>query len=204
MPEKIDLKKELKHLYGTSSRGPVMVDVPAMNYLMIDGQGDPNTSQHYMDVVEALFALSYGLKFAIKKASGVDYSVMPLEGLWWTEGPGFDVDNRDSWMWTAMIMQPRFVSAGILEMTIPDVQKKKDPSALPMVRFEAFAEGLCAQVTHVGPYSEEGPTIKALHKFIAEQGLMLIGKHHEIYLGDPRRSAPEKLKTIIRQPVSNR
>ncbi|MDH3596479.1 MAG: GyrI-like domain-containing protein [Rhodospirillales bacterium] len=201
--KKLDLKKELKHLYGTTGKSIVLVDVPKMKFLMIDGQGNPNTAQAYSDAVQALFTLSYTLKFMIKKgANAVDYGVMPLEGLWWTDDlADFNPDDKDIWKWTAMIMQPEWITAELVEEAIRQAVKKKALPALSNARFQVFEEGKAAQCLHVGPYAEEATTIERLHEFIQGQGLTLTGKHHEIYLSDPRRAAPDKLKTIVRQPI---
>ena len=201
--KKIDYKKELKHLYRPSTKKCELIEVPTMNFLMIDGMGDPNTAQAYKDAIEALYAVSYALKFMIKKgAQAVDYGVMPLESLWWVEDMAeFDATHKENWLWTAMIMQPEYVTAELVEIAKAETAKKKNPPALPKLRFAAFAEGLAAQIMHIGPYAEEEPTITKLHEFIAEQGHERRGKHHEIYLSDARRTAPEKLKTIVRQPV---
>jgi hypothetical protein len=206
MPEKLDLTKELKHLYFPSPKAPVMVEVPVLNYLMIDGHGDPNTSPVYQAAVEALYTLSYTLKFAIKKAEATDYAVMPLEGLWWVEDMAqFTTTDKSAWDWTMMIVQPEPVTAEWVERARAEAIKKKGPGetaqAVSRIRFEPYAEGRAAQIMHLGPYSAEGPTVARLHAFIAQQGFALRGRHHEIYLGDPRRTAPEKLKTVIRQPV---
>lgn len=201
--KKINLKKELKHLYGATGRGIVLIDVPKLNFLMIDGQGNPNTAQAYSNAVQALYTLSYTMKFMIKKGeTAVDYGVMPLEGLWWTDDMAdFSPDNKDIWQWTAMIMQPEWITAQLVEEAREQAAKKKSLSALPNVRFQAFEEGKAAQCLHVGSYADEAPTIKRLHQFILDQSLTLTGKHHEIYLSDPRRTVPGKLRTIIRQPV---
>ena len=200
--EKIDLKKQLKHLYKPSAKKMEIVDVPPMNFLMIDGEGDPNTSQEYREAIEALFGMSYTIKFTLKKSDRTDYGVMPLEGLWWTDDmTKFTPDDKSNWKWTAMIMQPGFVTVDDVEKAMEEVAGKKNPPALPKVRFEKFEEGISAQVMHTGPYAEEAPTIKKLHEFIKEQGYELRGKHHEIYLSDPRKCKPESLKTVIRQPV---
>ncbi|MDH3702614.1 MAG: GyrI-like domain-containing protein [Alphaproteobacteria bacterium] len=202
--KKIDLKKDLKHLYGAAAKTIAIVDVPAMNFLMIDGQGDPNTSDDYQGAVEALYAVSYAAKFMIKKGSAaIDYGVMPLEGLWWTDDPAqFSPDNKGIWKWTAMIMQPEWVTATLWEEAKAQTAKKKNPRGLPKMRLESFREGKAAQILYVGPYTEEAPTISRLHKFIEEQGLKRCGRHHEIYLNDPRRTDPAKLRTILRQPVA--
>lgn len=199
---KIDLKKEYKTLYQPSKKQVEQVDVPAFNYLMIDGIGDPNTSQIYQEAIEALFAVSYAVKFMIKKGElAIDYAVMPLEGLWWAEDmTAFTADNKSQWQWTMMIMQPKWVSQKIVDQAIAQVQQKKGLPALAQLRFESFHEGRCAQIMHVGPFSEEGPTVQRVHEFI-EARTALSGKHHEIYLSDIRRADPSKWKTIIRQPM---
>lgn len=200
---KIDLKKELKHLFQPSAKEAALVDVPEMNFLMIDGAGDPNTSQEYQDAIEALYAVAYTLKFMVKKRDPeVDYVVPPLEGLWWAgEMDAFSMEDKDAWKWTAMIMQPEAVTQELVDEALQEVAQKKDPPALPKVRFESYPEGLSVQIMHIGPYSEEAPTIQKLHAFAEEKGYQLRGKHHEIYLSDPRRTAPDRLKTVIRQPV---
>ena len=200
--EKMDFKKEFKHLYQAPAANPVQVEVPALNYLMVDGEGDPNTAPAYAEAIETLFAVSYTLKFMIKKGpSAMDYGVMPLEGLWWADDmAAFASKDKSSWKWTAMIMQPALVSAALVESAVAEVKRKKDPAALSKLRFEAFAEGQCAQILHIGPFSEEGPTIEKLHRFIDARG-QRSGKHHEIYLSDIRRAEPSKWKTIIRQPL---
>ncbi len=201
--EKIDFKKEFKHLYNPSSKEIIIINVPEMNFLMIDGLGNPNTAQEYKDAVEALYAVSYALKFMVKKGeAAVDYGVMPLEGLWWADDmTQFSVDNKDIWKWTSMIMQPKYATIDLFDEAIAQVAKKKSLPALSKMRFESFHEGLVAQVMHLGPYSAEGPTVERLHNFIKENGHELRGKHHEIYLTDPQRTALEKMKTVIRQSV---
>ena len=201
--EKIDLKKALKHLYSPSAKKVEMVDVPEMNCLMVDGEGDPNTSEAFQDAVGALYAVSYTLKFTFKQGDApIDWTVMPLEGLWWTDDMAqFSVEDKSQWQWTLMIVQPEPVTPEAVAAAIEQAQRKKDLPALAELRFEGFHEGLSAQIMHIGPYSDEGPTIRKLHDFIRESGHELRGKHHEIYMGDPRRAAPEKLKTILRQPM---
>jgi hypothetical protein len=202
--EKIDYKKRLKHLYGPSEKEVEIVDVPPMNFLMVDGEGDPNTSKAFREAIEALYPLSYTLKFTVKKGKiGVDYGVLPLEGLWWAEDmSAFSTGNKDTWKWTLMIMQPEFITPRMVEEATEEVRRKKKPVALPFVRFEAFKEGRAAQIMHIGPFSEEGPTIEKVHSFIENNGSRRVGKHHEIYLSDIRRVAPGKWKTIVRQPMS--
>ena len=200
---KIDYKKELKHLYRPSAKKVETVDVPRMNFLMIDGKGDPSTSQEFKDAIGVLYPLSYTLKFMIKKGGiGVDYGVLPLEGLWWADDmSSFVDDRREHWQWTLMIMQPQLVTEQMVEEANAQVLKKK-PVSLPLVRFESFEEGKVAQILHVGPFSEEGTSVEKVHAFIEENGSHRRGKHHEIYLSDIRRAAADNWKTIIRQPMS--
>jgi len=202
--EKVDLKRELAHLYRPSVRQVAPVDVPPMNFLMVDGAGDPNTAPAYAEAVEALFSVAYALKFAVKKGPvATDYSVMPLEGLWWSRDmSSYTTGDRSAWLWTMMIMQPDLVAHDIVERTLDAVGAKKDLPALSRIRFEAFHEGLAAHVMHVGPFSEEGPTIERVHDFIESSGHVRSGKHHEIYLSDIRKAHPSKWKTIIRQPMT--
>ena len=201
--KKIDLRKEWKHLYRPSVKKVELVDGPEMNFLMIDGHGDPNTSQEFADAIEALFGVSYTAKFMVKKGeTAIDYSVMPLEGLWWVENMAdFSIKSKEDWDWTLMIMQPEYASQDVLAAAMADVHKKKNPPALSKLRFETYHEGPAAQIMHIGPFADEGPTIEKVHQFIKDSGWHLSGKHHEIYLSDIRRAAPEKLKTIIRQPI---
>ena len=200
--EKIDLKKELKHLYLPSAKEVVLVEVPTMNFLMIDGKGAP-ASESYQQSIETLYSISYTIKFDLKKKGiGPDFTVMPLEGLWWMEGrDDFDLEDKDNWLWTSMIMQPDHVTAEHITAAIEQLKVKKDLPALDKMRFEAYDEGSSAQILHIGPYSEEDATIKKIHTFATEHGYKLQKKHHEIYLSDPRRTQPEKLKTVIRQPL---
>lgn len=198
-----NLINETKPLYGPSYKAVSIVDVPEFTYLMIDGQGDPNTSDSYADAIEALFSVSYAAKFIVKKgAGGVDYKVMPLQSLWWSdEQCDFTAIDKSLWKWTAMILQPVFASPEVIEAATGQVAEKKKLPALELLRVEKFAEGRCAQILHVGPFSEEGPTVAKLHRHIGEVGGKPRGRHHEIYLSDVRKAAPEKWKTIIRQPI---
>jgi len=199
---KIDLKKEWKELYRPGTKQVVRVDVPPLTYLMIDGRGDPNTVQEYKDAVETLYPVAYALKFMMKKgALELDYVVMPLEGLWWVEDMSqFSVQDKGDWLWTMMILQPEVVNQEMVDKALAQTAKKKNPPALDKVRLERLHEGAAAQIMHIGPYADEAPTIAKIHQFISENGGQLRGKHHEIYLSDPRRAAPQKMKTIIRQP----
>lgn len=200
--EKFDYRKELKHLYNPSTKEVVEVDIPDANYLMIDGEGDPNKSQTYSDAIESLYAVSYSVKFMIKKGPlAIDYCVMPLEGLWWTDDTScFTMEDKSNWKWTVMICQPSFVTEEMIELAISEVKKKKKLTAISKIRLECFSEGKCAQIMHIGPFTEEGPAIEKVHQFIKSRS-QLTGKHHEIYLSDIRKASPSKWKTIIRQPM---
>jgi hypothetical protein len=198
---KVDFKKELKELYNPSSKEVSVVDVPAMNFLMVDGEGAPASPQ-YIESVEALFTVAYALKFMVKKTNGVDYGVLPLEGLWWMDDmTKFSVNLKNEWKWTSMIMQPKYVTETDVKAAMEQARKKKDLPALDKVKFECFQEGSAAQILYFGPFSEEGPTITKIHDYIKKSGHELSGKHHEIYLNNPAKVAPEKLKTILRQPM---
>ena len=199
---KCDLKREFRELYHASARHIVEVDVPAFTYLMIDGEGDPNTTPAYTHAVEALFSVSYTAKFMLKKGlQAIDYAVMPLEGLWWADDWSvFLTNDRTQWKWTMMIMQPDFLPGEVIEAAMNKLRRMKDLPALEKLRLEKFQEGRCAQILHVGPFTEEGPTIEKLHAYIDSRAERT-GKHHEIYLSDIRRAAPSKWKTIIRQPM---
>lgn len=208
---KIDFKKLDKALYSGKVGQFDVVNVPQQSYLMIDGAGDPNTAPAYGRALAALYGLSYGLKFH-GKPQGVDHVVPPLEGLWWAEDmSSYTSRDKDNWQWTMMIRQPEWVTdadlAQVLESVVMKTAKKRDAATdeatLRQVRLERLAEGLVVQVLHVGSYDREGPVLADMHEqFIPENGLAMRGLHHEIYLGDPRKVAPEKLKTILRQPVS--
>jgi hypothetical protein len=199
---KLDLRKELRHLYQPSSKMVVEVEVPAFNFLMVDGQGDPNHAPAYAQAVEALFSVAYTAKFMVKKAAdGQHYAVMPLEGLWWADDlSAFHTGDREQWRWTMMIMQPAFVPVPLLREAIAAAASKKELPAIERLRIEAFEEGRCAQILHVGPFADEGPVIERVHAWIDERGRRH-GKHHEIYMTDIRRTDPSRWKTVIRQPL---
>ena len=202
---KTNFKKTLKHLYNPPRRF-VTVDVPEMQFLMLDGHGDPNTSQDYKDAVEALYAVAYKIKFISKKGLEKDYIVPPLEGLWWAEDmETFITRDKSQWDWTMMIMTPNWISAEIFVDAVEQVRKAKDPTAINKVRLVRYHEGLSVQIMHIGSYDNEGPVLSQMHSdFIPDNGFVENGKHHEIYLSDPRRVAPEKLKTVLRQPIKKR
>jgi len=200
---KVDFKKEYKGLFSPP-REFVFLEVPEMQFLMVDGHGDPNVAQEYQEAVEALYAVAYKIKFASKKQLGRDYVVPPLEGLWWAEDMGAFTTARDKskWDWTMMIMTPEWISQEMYADAVEQVRQGKHPAALEKVRLERYNEGLSVQIMHIGSYDDEGPTLMKMHnEFLPENGYVENGKHHEIYLGDPRKLAPEKLKTVLRQSV---
>ncbi len=200
---KVDLRKELKALYAPSSKAFSIVDVPPMQFLMVDGHGDPNTAPAYQEAVEALYAVAYRCKFASRRELERDFVVPPLEGLWWAEDMDtFLTRDKDAWDWTMMIMQPEWVGSDMVNEAQAQAGAGKDLPALPKLRLETYHEGPSVQIMHVGSYDAEAPTIARMHnEFMPAHGLVPAGMHHEIYLSDPRRVAPEKLKTILRQPV---
>ena len=204
-PKKIDFKKKFPLLYSAKVNKPVMVEVPPMKFYMVDGHGDPNSSQEYKKAIETLYAVAYTLKMKIvkKKTPSKDYVVPPLEGLWYMDNmTNWSMDTKDDWDWTMMIRIPDFVSEKNITLAIEMATELKNPPAIKKLQVESYEEGQAAQILHIGAYDDEPPTIIQLHEFIAAEGFELSGKHHEIYLSDPRRVKPEKLKTIIRQPVS--
>ncbi|HVP18265.1 MAG TPA: GyrI-like domain-containing protein [Spirochaetia bacterium] len=197
----IDLKKKLKPFYTASATRPAIIELPPFDCLMVDGRGDPN-GQDFREAVGSLYSVAYTLKFRMKKERSIDYPVMPLQGLWSADDmTDFLKGNRDRWKWTLFVVLPDGVTKKDVAAAVEEAKKKAKVPDFPEVRFEKFAEGKAAQIMHIGPYAAERPTIERLHQFVQEQGYRLRGRHHEIYLGDPRRSAPEKLKTIIRHPV---
>lgn len=203
--EKIEFKKIFKPYYSPSTE-PEVVTVPSMHYLMIDGKGDPNSSVQFERAVGALYSIFFTIKFDCKKAGkGPDYSVGPLEGLWWMgDNTSFDASKKDEWQWTLMLWVPDVVAQTDLNAAIGKLRIKKPNPSYDEVRLEVIEEGKVAQIMHLGPYAAEEPTIIKLHTFMEQQGYGYRGKHHEIYLGDPRRSKPEKLKTIIRHLVQEK
>jgi hypothetical protein len=199
--ETIDFKKKYRPLYTAPRDTPVIVEVPPLQYLMVDGSGNPNTSPRFAEAMSGLYPVAYTLRFAVKAEEQIAYSVMPLQGLWWLPDGDFDFSIKDRWLWTLMIMQPEYVTDDRFEAARESAEKKEPLPIFDELRLEVFEEGPAAQIMHIGPYADEARTIEKLHAFIRESGYTLRGKHHEIYLGDPNRSAPEKLKTIIRQPI---
>ena len=205
--EKIDLRKECKHLYAPSAKQAALVKVPKFNFVMIDGEiepgASPGTSQAFGEAMEAMYGMSYTLKFMskLRKTNPIDYTVMALEGLWWVGSGEFSFDKKDNWCWTLLMMQPKHITVKMYQEALQKLKEKKDSPALARLRFESFQEGLCVQIMHIGPYSEEPQTLERMQAFADENGYVYRDKHHEIYLGDPRRAKPDKLKTILRHPV---
>jgi hypothetical protein len=205
--ETIDLKKQLNYLYAPSARKVEVVEVPEFQFAMVDGAlqpGEmPGTSPQFQEATGALYGVAYTLKFAskLRKENPVDYPVMALEGLWWVEGGAFDLNRPDAWRWTLMILQPDHVTQVMFQDALKQLEKKRPSPALARLRLERSHEGLCLQVMHVRPYADEPQTIQRMQAYARENGYAYCGKHHEIYLGDPRRSAPEKLRTVLRQPI---
>ncbi|MDO8383809.1 MAG: GyrI-like domain-containing protein [Microbacterium sp.] len=200
---KVDLKKQIPTYAAPYGRFEI-VTVPPVRYLAIDGAGDPNTSQTYADALATLYPVAYALKFLSKRELDRDYVVMPLEALWWADDMAAFTAARDKrrWRWTAMIMVPEGIDDAHVDLAMQTVRAKGIAPALTALRVDVLDEGLCVQTLHIGPYDAEGPLLEAMHaEFIPEQGLRMTGRHHEIYLSDPRRAAPEKLRTILRQPV---
>lgn len=198
---KVDFKRTLKHLYAPPNDNFTVVDVPEMQYMMVDGQGPPGNPD-YVSAVEWLFATSYAIKFISKGKLGRDYVVPPLEGLWWADDMSvFTSDDRDAWRWTMMIMQPEWISPALYQEGL-EKSSAKLGTPLPSLRLESLFEGTSVQILHLGPFAEEAPTIERLHtEFIPQNGFVENGQHHEIYLSDPRRVEQAKLRTVLRQPV---
>ena len=209
---KLDLRKELKYLYSPSAKKVEAVKVPRFQFAMADGmieKGEgPSSSPQFAEALEALYGISYTLKFMCKlrKEQPIDYPVMALEGLWWIENGEFDISKPDNWLYTVMILQPDFITQKMFKEALEQFRKKRgDSPALAKLRLEKFAEGLVMQTMHIGPYATEPATVERMRTFAAENGYRdrvgSGGKHHEIYMGDPRRAKPEKLKTILRHPI---
>ncbi len=205
---KLDLRKEYKHLYQPSAKSVTVVDVPAFMFVLIDGEIEPGeqpgTSPAFQQAMEALYGVSYTLKFnsKLRKENPIDYTVMSLEALWWVEEGDFEIQKPDNWHWTAMMAQPEHITELMFQEALQQVGKKKPNPALDRLRFEVFQEGLSMQIMHIGPYADEPQTLAKMEAFARESGYTYRGKHHEIYLGDPRKAAPDKLKTVLRHPVT--
>ncbi len=208
--KKLDLRRKYKHLYQPSARKVEVVEVPELSFAMLDGRIEkdhsPGDSPTFLDAIQALFGISYTLKFQskLRKKNAVDYPVMALEALWWVENGHFELSKPDNWCWRAMMMQPEHIDAEMFAEALAQMGRKKPTPALGRLRLDRYCEGLCIQTMHIGPYSTEPATVERMHAFAQEEGYLLANQHHEIYLGDPRRSAPEKLKTVLRHQAEKR
>lgn len=200
---KTDLKTSVPGYEAT--RGEfTTVTLPPLRYLMVDGHGDPNTAPAYERALATIYPFAYRLKFLSKRTLDRDYGVPPLEALWWADDPDAFTTARDKsrWSWTVLSLVPEWIEQQHLDAVRADLAGQASAPVLDELRVDVLDEGTCVQTLHVGPYDMEGPVIAALHDHAAAQGLRLTGRHHEIYLSDPRRSAPERLRTILRQPVT--
>jgi hypothetical protein len=204
----LDLRKELKQFYAPSAKKVELVDVPEFQFAMISGAiepgMEPGNSPAFASAMEALYGVTYTLKFMskLRKVDPIDYPVMALEGLWWVDDGEFRIERKDNYVWTVMILQPDHITPEMFEEARAQVAKKRGESpALAQLRLERFREGLCVQILHIGPYATEPDTMARMDAFAAEHGYVMCGKHHEIYLGNPLRAAPDKLKTVLRHPV---
>ena len=201
--DKIDFKKTLDSYQA--KRGVFrLVEVPPLHYLMIDGHGDPNTSPAFAEAIETLYPIAYKLKFASKQGLGRDYVVPPLEGLWWADDmDAFSNRDKSQWDWTLLLLVPDWIDQAMVDAAVEQVAAKDPPARLGDVRFDLLDEGLCVQTLHIGSFDDEGPVLQKLHEeFIPNQGLTPTGHHHEVYFSDFRRTAPDKLRTLLRQPVA--
>ena len=202
--KKLDLRRKYKHLYHPSARKVEVVDVPELSFVVLDGRIEkghsPGDSPAFLEALQALFGISYTLKFQskLRKTNAIDFPVMALEALWWVEDGHFDLSKPDNWCWRAMMMQPEHITSDMFAEALAQLRDKKPSPALEHLQLERVCEGLCIQAMHVGPYSAEPATVERMHAFAQKNGYMLANQHHEIYLGDPRRTAPEKLKTVLR------
>ena len=205
--QKLDLKKELKYLYQPSAKQVTVVEVPRFNFIMLDGQIEagvlPGDSPDYIDTMGAIYGAAYTLKFTskLRKGNPIDYPVMASEGLWWTLSGDFDFQTKEPWQYTMMMMIPNHITRHDFAEAIAQLKKKKDNPAIDKLRMESFEEGHCMQITHIGPYAEETRTLEMMAQYAAQNGYKTHGRHHEIYIGNPLRAKPEKLKTVLRHPI---
>ncbi|MDT0346470.1 GyrI-like domain-containing protein [Streptomyces litchfieldiae] len=200
---KYDIKRELRRCYAPANTDWALVEVPAQQFFAIDGRGDPNTSADYARAVEALYSVAYTIKFTSKRTLGRDFVVGPLEGLWWSDDPEvFTTRAKDAWHWRMLISRPDWITDDLFKEAKRAALAKKGLTAIADLRGETLHEGTSAQLLHIGPYDDEGPALARLHhEYLAANNLRVTGHHHEIYLSDPRRTEPAKLRTILRQPV---
>lgn len=201
---KIDFKKEFKQLYNPPKKEFTEIDVPPMAFLMVDGHGDPNSDPSYAEAISALYGVAYTLKFMSKGELKRDYTVPPLEGLWWAGNMDVFTGDQDKsqWDWTMMVMCPDWISPEMVDRALAEAGRKKELPSLAKIRLESYHEGHSVQILHIGPFADEGPTLHRMHtEYMPANGLTFNGKHHEIYLSDMRRVPPEKYRTVLRQPV---
>lgn len=205
--EKLDLRKQYQQLYQPSAKKVEVVEVPALKFVLLDGAIElgesPGTSPAFQQAMMALYGVAYTLKFMskLRKENPIDYTVMALEALWWVEDGEFDITRPDNWRWTAMMLQPDHITPAMFEQALAQADKKHPNPAFKLLRLETFEEGPSLQIMHIGPYAAEPATLARMDEFARLNGYTFRGKHHEIYLGDPRRSDPAKLKTVLRHPV---
>jgi hypothetical protein len=208
--KKLDLRKIWKHLYQPSARKIQVVEVPELSFLMVDGRIEkgrsPADSKSFLEAVQALFGVSYTLKFQskLRKKNAIDYPVMALEALWWVEDGRFEISKPDNWSWRAMMMQPEHITTEMFAEALDQLRHKKPSPGLERLRLERFIEGPCIQSMHIGPYSTEPATVERMHAFAEKNGYTLANRHHEIYLSDPRRCPPAKMKTVLRHGVEKK
>jgi len=204
---KLDLKKELKYLYQPSAKQVTVVEVPMFNFIMLDGQLEPGVlpgdSSNYQNTMEALYGAAYTIKFTskLRNDNPIDYPVMASEGLWWVLPGNFNFQADEAWHYTMMMMLPNHITQQMLEEAIAQLKKKKENPAIDKLRLESWEEGLCMHITHIGPYADESRTLESMAQFAKENGYRTHGRHHEIYIGNPLRAKPEKLKTVLRHPI---
>jgi hypothetical protein len=201
---KIDYTSALRHLYRAREE-PDLVEVPPMRFLMIDGQGEPDASATFTEAVEALFAVAYAVKFQVRAEAGIDFGVLPLEALWWIPHAHlWDFAAGSDRQWTLMVMQPEIASDEVVRGMLDRVAASTNPPGVDRIRFEPHEEGSAVQVLHLGSFRTQRATLEQLHAYVVELGMVPTGKHHEIYLSDPHRTAPHRMRTILRQPVRAR
>ena len=191
----------MKEFYNPPAGEAILVELPPLKYVMVDGNGEPG-GESFQQAMSALYNIAYTLKFRSKRLLKKDYDMMAPEGLWWMKGKKIDMTRRDKWLWTLMILVPEFVTPRMFTEAVAEVRSKKNPPGLDRARLETLEEGTCVQIMHVGPYATEPESIAKMDAYAKEHGFRMVGKHHEIYLGDPRRAAPSKLKTALRHPVA--
>ena len=200
-PVKLELRKTMKGFYNPPTGEVILVELPPLKYVMVDGNGEPG-GESFQQAMGVLYNIAYTMKFRSKRLLKKDYDMMAPEGLWWMKGKKIDMARRDKWLWTLMILVPDFVTPKMFSDAVAEVRSKKNPPGLDRARLETLDEGTSVQTMHIGPYSTEPESIARMGAYVKEHGYKMAGKHHEIYLGDPRRAAPSKLRTIIRHPVA--